>query len=321
MAEELVDAIHASGGRVLTRAKAVSVIVRDGRAAGVTVSREGGGGGAAAAAETVDALVVGGDGLGSVISSIGVLDSFRGLVPPNPDVPDVDLVTAGAWGAVTGAEGKAEDGTAKALGEKESKGYDPAGFRILRAARPRVHLCVGLQGNWLEDLDGTSSYVHHVSFMHRCCVGEALVWFGLVMFGLGFSSWVVSFCRCRPCRCRNLQEHPTSPGWDVIFSRSWSYHPRVFCHVTSFANQRVHLAKQQNSNEGRDQTVVPSIHSSISNPARRSCLPSTGRPINLNRKDHTASCSQVTLWTSESNHQPPNIRCQYFTANETLFYQ
>eukprot|EP00752_Nemacystus_decipiens_P002499 g2348.t1 len=63
---------------------------------------------------------------------------------------------------VAGESARVARSTAKALGEKEGDGLDPAGFRILRAARPRVHLCVGLQGNWLEDLDGTSSYVHHV---------------------------------------------------------------------------------------------------------------------------------------------------------------
>ena len=158
-----MDAIHASGGRCLTRARATSVIVEDGRAAGVTVVREVPGTPAAAAAAAAATaagvkVMVTGDGSGSVISSVGIIDSFRGLVPPSPDA------TAGA-GAGAGAkpEAAAVAETAKALGEKEGDGLDPAGFRILRAARPRVHLCVGLQGNWLEDLDGTSSYVHHVS--------------------------------------------------------------------------------------------------------------------------------------------------------------
>lgn len=162
-----MDAIHASGGRCLTRARATSVIVEDGRAAGVTVVREVPGTPAAAAAAATAAgvkVMVTGDGSGSVISSVGIIDSFRGLVPPSPDA------TAGA-GAGAKPEAAAVAETAKALGEKEGDGLDPAGFRILRAARPRVHLCVGLQGNWLEDLDGTSSYVHHVSvsFLGLCC--------------------------------------------------------------------------------------------------------------------------------------------------------
>ncbi|CAM9371186.1 unnamed protein product [Ectocarpus sp. 12 AP-2014] len=169
IAEELVDSIHASGGRVLTRAKATSVIVGKERAEGVSVVRESGGGGgngsAAAAAAAAVNVMVAGDGLGSVISSIGVIDTFRGLLPRKSA-----LTTGTASGSATTAaaagDGPAAAGTAgetvTALGEKDGEGLDPAGFRILRAARPRVHLCVGLQGNWLEDLDGTSSYVHHV---------------------------------------------------------------------------------------------------------------------------------------------------------------
>lgn len=172
-----MDAVHASGGRCLTRARATSVVVEDGRAAGVTVVREvpGTPAIAVAAAATTAAgvkVAVTGDGSGSVISSVGVIDSFRGLVPPSPDAGAGTGAGAGAGtgagtGAVAGAksEAAAAVATAKELGEKEGDGLDPAGFRILRAARPRVHLCVGLQGNWLEDLDGTSSYVHHVSFL------------------------------------------------------------------------------------------------------------------------------------------------------------
>lgn len=179
-----MDAIHASGGRALTRARAGSLIVRDGRAVGVRVSREGGSGSAttpsAAAGATQVEVFVSGDGLGSVISSIGVIDSFRGLVPPLPKETAVAAAAAdgaaaagdggGGGGPAAGSSaavaaagaGAGGGGTAKELGEKEGEGLDPAGFRILRAARPRVHLCVGLQGNWLEDLDGTSAYVHHV---------------------------------------------------------------------------------------------------------------------------------------------------------------
>lgn len=165
IAEELVDAIHASGGRALTRAKATSVIVKDGRAAGVTVVREvaGGGAPAAAAAAAGVKVPVAGDGSGSVISAVGVIDSFRGLVPPCPAAAAAAAEAGAGAGAGAGAKSEAVAEAAKAMGEKEGDGYDPAGFRILRAARPRVHLCVGLQGNWLEDLDGTSSYVHHVS--------------------------------------------------------------------------------------------------------------------------------------------------------------
>lgn len=162
-----MDAIHASGGRALTRAKATSVIVKGGRAAGVTVAREVPGSQSPAAAAGVKVMVTV-DGSGSVISSVGVIDSFRGLVPHSPTAA---AETVAGAGVVVRSEAAAAGETAKALGEKEGDGLDPTGFRILRAARPRVHLCVGLQGNWLEDLDGTSSYVHHVSF-----------WLGGVLF-------------------------------------------------------------------------------------------------------------------------------------------
>lgn len=156
-----MDSIHASRGRVLTRAKTTSVIVGDERAEGVTVVRESGGGGNGSAAAAVDVMITG-DGLGSVISSIGVIDTFRGLLPRKSA-----LATAASGGTTAAAGGGeaagAAGGSVTTLGQKDGEGLDPAGFRILRAARPRVHLCVGLQGNWLEDLDGTSSYVHHVS--------------------------------------------------------------------------------------------------------------------------------------------------------------
>lgn len=143
MAEGLVDAIRASGGRVLTRARTNSILVQDGRAAGVTVvssassppsananaNASGKGGGS-------EVRIVEG---GSVISAIGVIETFRQLVP------------------------SAQANLAKGEEEGEGEGLEPEGFKNLRGARPRVHLCVGLQGNWLEDLEGTSSYYHHVS--------------------------------------------------------------------------------------------------------------------------------------------------------------
>ena len=58
-----------------------------------------------------------------------------------------------------GGDGGGGDGG----GDDGGGGDQPEGFRDLRAARPRVHLCVGLQGNWLEDLEGTCAYFHHVS--------------------------------------------------------------------------------------------------------------------------------------------------------------
>lgn len=158
-----MDSIHASGGRVLTRARTISVLVRDGRAAGVCVGREpsGSSSGSGPKGQTVEVLIA--TGGGSVISSIGVIDSFRHLIPATGAAVVAAAVAAGADKASGGAASGGKKGS-EGGGEGGGGGGDqPEGFRDLRAARPRVHLCVGLQGNWLEDLEGTCAYFHHVS--------------------------------------------------------------------------------------------------------------------------------------------------------------
>lgn len=107
---------------------------------------------------------------GSVISSVGVIESFRHLVPANGagEAADAGRTAAGGKG-----EGEGEGG---------GGGVMPEGFGDLRAARPRVHLCVGLQGNWLEDLEGTGAYFHHVR--------ERVGWGGVGLGGWGGVEWV-----------------------------------------------------------------------------------------------------------------------------------
>ncbi|CAN0064122.1 unnamed protein product [Ectocarpus fasciculatus] len=138
IAEELVDSIHASGGRVLTRAKTTSVIVGDERAEGVTVVREsgGGGGGNGSAAAAVNVMIAG-DGLGSVISSIGVIDTFRGLLPRKSALTTAasGSATAAAGNGPAAGAGAAAGESVTALGEKDGEGLDPAGFRIGRRGR------------------------------------------------------------------------------------------------------------------------------------------------------------------------------------------
>lgn len=192
VAERLVDSIHASGGRVLTRAKVNKILIEKGRAEGVSVSRVGGGvgvggggggggGGAPGAAGGPCEVRVREDG--SVISAIGILDTFGELVPLVEPAPSA---AAEGKAAANREKGRARGGEAvEGTGARDARGgrveakpkagavggdggdgeerlYEPAGLRMLRAARPRVHLCVGLQGNWLEDLDATAAYVHHV---------------------------------------------------------------------------------------------------------------------------------------------------------------
>ena len=185
VAEGLVEAVQASGGRVLTRARTASVLVEHGRAVGVSVAREplpadpasssnakpsGSRPGAGGAGKVEIRVAPGG---GSVISSIGVIDTFRHLVPHPKDAKDAKdadktaVATCADGGGVPVAgegalKGKKKGSTAAVSAASKETGYEPAGFQTLIAARPRVHLCVGLRGNWLEDLDGTSAYFHHV---------------------------------------------------------------------------------------------------------------------------------------------------------------
>lgn len=152
IAEGLVEAIQASGGRVLTRARTTSILVENGRAVGVSAVGEpfstAAAAGSASNANAVEIRVVGD---GAVVSSIGVIETFRHLVPAPVDD-----------GESPASVGKAPGGGGAMAGVTMEEGYEPKGFRMLMAARPRVHLCVGLRGNWLEDLDGTCAYFHHV---------------------------------------------------------------------------------------------------------------------------------------------------------------
>lgn len=164
IAEGLVEAIQASGGRVLTRARTISILVENGRAVGVSAVGEplptAAAAGSAWSADAVDVRVVED---GTVVSSIGVIETFRHLVPAP--------VEDGGNPAAPASAGKAPDGGGAMAGVSMEEGYEPKGFRMLMAARPRVHLCVGLRGNWLEDLDGTCAYFHHVRQWEGAGVG------------------------------------------------------------------------------------------------------------------------------------------------------
>lgn len=146
---------------MLTSARVTSVLLEDGTAVGVsilphtskhknnTTSSAGSSGGGSSTAVNVRI----GKG-GSVISSTGIIDTFHHLVPLSSPLPSPVRAAAGGGGV--------QDG--KVVGGGGGTGVvEPAGYRDLRAARPRVHLCVGLQGNWMEDLEGTGAYFHHVS--------------------------------------------------------------------------------------------------------------------------------------------------------------
>lgn len=186
IAEGLVEAIHASGGRVLTRARTKSILVENGRAVGVSVVREPLPTAAAASsaspsswsintsADAVEIRVVG-DGTsvqGSVVSSVGVIETFRHLVPAPVEDAEKSASPASAGNAPTGGGASAEGAMTSMAGVSMEEGYEPKGFRMLMAARPRVHLCVGLRGNWLEDLDGTCAYFHHVRQREEVSVGR-----------------------------------------------------------------------------------------------------------------------------------------------------
>ncbi|KAG5186140.1 hypothetical protein JKP88DRAFT_198269 [Tribonema minus] len=117
VAAALLPAVEAAGGRVLTRAPPhARVFTEGGRAAGVTLRTGGGEGGGGELRVRVR------EG-GCVVSALGAIETFETLL---------------------------SDDDAKAHG-----GRFPAGFGALRAARPRLHLCVGLAGNWDEALDAT----------------------------------------------------------------------------------------------------------------------------------------------------------------------
>lgn len=159
-----MDAIHASGGRVLTHARVTSALVESDRATGVSVtstvsSSKSLSGGCSAPLEVRVTK------RGSVISAIGILDTFHQLVPlpPPPDLPPKKSSADGGGGAKAGEEGAGGEAVGGGGMGKGKRGLEPAGYRNLRAARPRVHLCVGLQGNWMEDLEGVGAYFHHVS--------------------------------------------------------------------------------------------------------------------------------------------------------------
>ncbi|CAM9187273.1 unnamed protein product [Phaeothamnion confervicola] len=101
----ILPTIEAAGGRVLTAAPVAHVVAEGGRAIGVKMEKEAGG-----------AVIWVRPG-GSIISAIGVLETFNNLLTQQT------FDEIGGW---------------------------PAGFTELEEVRPRVHMCVGLQGNWAE---------------------------------------------------------------------------------------------------------------------------------------------------------------------------
>lgn len=168
---------------MLTRARASSLIMENGRAAGVSVSKMVGGVGGSSngvvgptTGNPVEFRVSAG---GAVVSAIGVLETFDKFVSlaeqSLSEVKASDKLRArsGTGQGQRPTVGAGEDGAGDSKNKAKNKEgggehkFEPEGFQTLRGARPRVHLCVGLRGNWLEDLDGTASYIHHVSHRTR----------------------------------------------------------------------------------------------------------------------------------------------------------